>query len=446
MKLHNKLCGAGLCLATVFFAGCNDEQDAVVNEVVISEQQQGEALLSKQEQDLLKVMRDSYAAIGEIALLPNVREEIVTEIEKEYDGNTDARLRILFNGEDNTVNGRARTTSFSEQFAKSVDDSDINGRGDLSASLKEKMIKNNLILYVPYFEYFDWKSIKEVTVTYHPLVQEDYNEGLVYFASSKQPQKVKRVDDAYCEKNPTIILKPAEGNDEEIASFQELKKLRLEKFAQTEAPSENSRVISSNFLSSVTSSKDISETDVLATYVPYYRMMQPYKGIFGGQEEIQIYRASAPMKFKSDGTFEIAEKDLILRDNVKRSDARGTWQGGFTFDADWDMHEAEQAIMVIAKKARENKFVFEGKVGVGYDVDTKKFVPEVKATADFKFDVGSDWRRIYNTPSYSRSGALTTFVGDNGLGIIKLDGVNYGIQSFGTVQYLMKFRWTDISE
>ena len=54
------------------------------------------------------------------------------------------------------------------------------------------------------------------------------------------------------------------------------------------------------------------------------------------------------------------------------------------------MHEAEQAIMVIAKKARENRFTIEGKVGVGYDVKTQKFVPEVKATADFKFDVGSD--------------------------------------------------------
>ena len=188
------------------------------------------------------------------------------------------------------------------------------------------MIKYNLILYIPYYEYFDWKNLKEVTVTYHPLVQEDYNEGLVFFASSQEPQYVKRVDDAYCEKNPTIILKPAEGTDEEIASFQELKRLRLEKFAHSEATPNNGRVISTSFLSKVTASKDISETDILATYVSYYRMTQAYKGIFGGQEEIQIYRASAPMKFKSDGTFEIAEKDLILNDKVKRSDAnRGSW-------------------------------------------------------------------------------------------------------------------------
>ena len=137
--------------------------------------------------------------------LENGRDEDVTFSELFFE---DAAYKQALKGKVNNPSGTFKNAfqSFSSNKQKAYN-------FEIDVDLEEFLIQNNLKIYWPYSE--NWTEDKAIvpTLSYHPVINEDENEGFkpndVQLKTS-QPYETVLVNDDYAYNNPTLLIIPCE--------------------------------------------------------------------------------------------------------------------------------------------------------------------------------------------------------------------------------------------
>ena len=169
-------------------------------------------LLTTDQQNQIKTMKETQIVLGNIIQDLEVRRDILSEVKLKYDGDNNARFTELLNLS-HARNGRSNS-AFANAFLNEVENANNVRSDDKFTDLVEKIQNEDLVIYAPYYEEFDWDTVENVTVTFHPLVNEDVNQGIAHEFSTNISNEVI-VDDEYAFTHPTIIIKPADGEERE---------------------------------------------------------------------------------------------------------------------------------------------------------------------------------------------------------------------------------------
>lgn len=460
--MKNKLI-IGMLLTTVLvFTACQKSDTIGVDKITNLE-------LTPDQIDQISLMKEVSIAIGNTMKDKNASSYLVDLVKLKNDDSETISLAALLGDKSRTssyeqkllnkgnVQSRRNSISkdyFAKQFLKTIANSpdsypliskniikkDIQAKGtdDLNA-LRDELATQNLEIYLPYQEEYNWDDVTQVTLTWHPLVREDWNEGnLMDIANiaSKTAQvgavPVGVVNDAYAASNPTIIVKPIDPYGGGIGG------------GGTGGFQPTTRWVTTNLDYTV-----ITEKDVLSTFIPKIRLTQNYRHLFGGSSRIDIYRVSGDINLDSNGNIIPSASQFRLKYEFKisRRDVRKKiWKTvNIIWDDDWDVHENTEAFVLISKQGflSGSHLTVKGKVNIGYDSKTNKAT--FNSTNSIDYTIKTQGRRVlrYNN-QVSRRGALSNVVGDNGAGTINDNGVDYTVRTANELLYYFKHKWTHV--
>lgn len=365
--------------------GCHDDVDE------ISTQPSQE--LSEAEQVQIETMQQLQSVLLRIIKDKAVRDEIIAEASETYDGDTDAYMsRLLHVDNDEAKASSAFAKAFQDVVASDV----ASGRvTDNEADLEQQILDHKLVIYAPYYDEFDWDALQEVTITYHPLIRDDSNEGLL-FDLEQEISEVVGVDDAYAFEHPTLIIKPAEA---ERVSFEK-----------------------SNAAGARTNSTTIQQLSV-----GWVKCTRQYDGLFGGGSEFKFCIIGG----KVDEMTEAQSFESIVSINLRRKDIRKENWKKFYYELDdnWVAPEDSRMFGLIEfdKNSTEHELNFSAKVKIQGLVET---LAEYTITIESK----EGWIK---TDTYSDRTSFAAFNQiDMGQGVKD----NYRIYKSGSVQWTLPLR------
>lgn len=294
-------------------------------------------------------------------------------------------------------------------------------------------------LYFPYEEKFDWNKVNTFAMSWAPMNLEKGSSDAYLFdrATNAYGNNKIIVDDDYAYRRPTIVLMPIIGLDDfPIIGIDDDEDIFIDPYDQY-------------WLTQNVNHAQIKQNDVLRTIIPKMRLTEHYSG-WPSKSKIVLYRVSGDLSLNADGTINSTSAGvykLLDRYKFKRSDIRKEeWVTvNLTFDGDWDMHENNQQIVLFAfRYSGYNTTTAEGTVSIGYNEETKQYVPESRETTSFSTSE-SRTRLKYNN-SISRRDALSHIIGNFGAGVINDGGVNYTVRTADALEYYFKHHLTDVPD
>ncbi len=295
----------------------------------------------------------------------------------------------------------------------------------------------NLDIYFPYEENFDLSKEHEVTLTWDPLTDQDWNEGFISDIDGDfELVPIDNITDDYAYENATLVVRQAGFIGSEIVTDRSFYTP-----VQNNPPSWQFQGWQ-GFLTFNVDHTKIKEDDVLKVIIPKIRMMEHLATVFT-PTTITITRSSANLVTDANNNlvFPLSSDSKLLatKFNIKRKDARNQrWvDTNILWDDDWDMHEVDHNLTWASHHTFSGSLNINGNVKLGYDVVKKEVTFEGKLDAPFSVRVGGNCRLEYNN-NISRRAVLTQVVGDGGFGVYNDNGTLYAIRSAGKMQYYLK--------
>lgn len=120
----------------------------------------------------------------------------------------DAQYKVALKSKDESIIG-----SFRNEFRQLMSVKLKTQGENIDEDLENYLIQNNLKLYWPYSE--NWENQEDVlpTLSYHPLINEDENEGFLPIDSKSKttlPYETVLMNDEYAFNNPSLLIVPCE--------------------------------------------------------------------------------------------------------------------------------------------------------------------------------------------------------------------------------------------
>jgi len=411
----------------------------------------------------LKIMRELAIATGNSMQNQYAKEQVINLIKAKTDDSESIGFSTLLGKNDRYKKNELKhidkkiigknNNSFRDTFIEHIisnketfpilmelmDDSNYNLTQKTTGINLENFNSEKYQLYFPYSENFDTENISEYTTSYHPIVNEDKNEGFKYSLSSKSNTnelKMEEVDDDYAYRNPSLLIIPIDDVDGS-------------EFSNTNEGSGGGNPITGGFLTTNVDHTTISQKDVVKVIIPKIKITKQTSGIFQ-PTRLTIYRASGDLKFGSDGLLlpSATSYRLLYKKHVKRRDIRKKrWKTvNLTFDGDWDVHENTQQIVVFTHHTFKGSVDVKGSVKIGWDKEKNQATFEPTASVDFSLKNGNCKLRYNN--EISRRDVLSHLVGDTGAGTYyyKPDKTSYSKRKAGIMDYFFRVYYTDIPE
>lgn len=297
--------------------------------------------------------------------------------------------------------------------------------------------------YIPYNENFE-DVPTEVTVGYHPLVQEDWTDGyLIREDGSKE--YVSYIDDEYAKQNLTVIVMPKEDNTQNEMAVTAEKSDFIPIVGPTIITPITPSIPNGLLKQNITNSALIDEDDVLYTRIHALRINGTgWMKFLQTKQRLAIYRASSDIVWheniyqESGATFHKAIYVEIPRQDCKD----GVWHtGNMVFDDDWDLHETNQKIFFVSEHNASVDITLNATVGVGL----QNGVPSVEASAEAKVSLSlknNSKLRLHN--ELIRKSILANNVGDLGGGTYTIDDTEFAIRTYGLADVVFAFNYTKI--
>lgn len=296
--------------------------------------------------------------------------------------------------------------------------------GNTKANIQEidDLKKLDVELYMPESENFSLDKIQNITVTYDPVIRDDFSSGYRYDLNTGEKVFVSKVDEKYLEQNPTIIVLPKD---------------------HTEYTKAVTTIPDGLIKQNITNSESIREQDILYTTVQSIRVNKSAKGWCGAisnKLKLAIYRASGDVEFLDNGELKASgrcHKPILIA--ISKKDLKASkWKDNvnYLFDDDWDLHEYNQKIYFASEHNMGGSAQkINTDVGIGYK--DKKF------TADLGFNVNLSFSLSRNSilrehNELTRKSILATNVHQpnphNG----------FTVRSYGPVDIVYNFFYTKI--
>lgn len=197
-------------LLVTFFWGCSQSTSTLDEPTGLNDQQL--ELKSKLEQTshILTELVKNPLIVEEIQLatnysLLNGRDEDVTFSELFYE---DAEYKIALKSKNENLIG-----AFKDSFREYINLKLKTNGNEVDPELEAYLVSNHLKIYFPYSENWENTTNLNPTISYHPIVNEDINEGFINsFSYLKSMNSVETVleDDQYAFDNPSFLVVPCE--------------------------------------------------------------------------------------------------------------------------------------------------------------------------------------------------------------------------------------------
>lgn len=299
--------------------------------------------------------------------------------------------------------------------------------------------------YIPYSELFS--SEEDLTVTYDPIIRDDWNEGTLY-TSQSSPKYIERVDDEYSKKNQTLLILPVDQTPESAYSSSVVdmngKFIYDNPLIGEIAPAGYNYVYKGLLKSNMLNSQAVGTKDILLTTVPAIRVNSTaWCKFFGTALKLAIYRASGDIVYEENGTLRPTagvHKPIYVK--IPKTDInRRNWIPiGILFDDNWTVAEYEQ-YLIFCSEHNEGSYdvTFNSAVKVGLKDNKISF--EAGAEVGFTVNIGlHSITRLSN--QLSRTSALVNMVGDRGAGTYTISGTDYTIRRYGIVDMVFNYYHT----
>ncbi len=197
-------------LLVTFLWGCSQSTSTIEEPEGLNDQQL--ELKSKLEQTshiLTELVRNPLI-VKEIQLatnysLVNGRDEDVTFSELFYE---DAEYKIALKSKNENMIG-----AFKDSFREYIYLKSKTNGNEVDPELEAYLVSNHLKIYFPYSE--NWTDSESInpTISYHPLINEDINEGFINSTGHQKSMnsiETVMVDDQYAYDNPSFLVVPCE--------------------------------------------------------------------------------------------------------------------------------------------------------------------------------------------------------------------------------------------
>ena len=297
--------------------------------------------------------------------------------------------------------------------------------------------------YIPYNENFE-DVPTEVTVGYHPLVQEDWTDGyLIREDGSKE--YVSYIDDEYAKQNLTVIVMPKEDNTQNETAVTAEKSDFIPILGPSIIIPTTPSIPDGLLKQNITNSALIDEDDVLYTKIQALRINGTgWMKFLQTKQRLAIYRASSDIMW-TDDIYEKAGASFhkAIYVEIPRKDCKdGVWHtGNMVFDDDWDLHETDQKIFFVSEHNASVDITLDATVGIGL----KNGVPSVEPSGNVSVSLSlKDHYKLRLHNELIRKSILANNVGDLGGGTYTIDDTEFAIRTYGLADVVFAFNYTKI--
>ncbi len=318
-----------------------------------------------------------------------------------------------------------------------------NSIGDELDSLKQVLAKQNLEIYLPYRQEFNWDSVSQVTVTWDPLTEDTLSNGEMMPLNNLKmapAQPVNNIDEKYVAYNPTVLIRPIDPADYTNGSS---------------GSGTGSLEPTSKWLTTNIDYTKVQEADIVLVTIPKVALTHSYRGWLGGSSLIQIWRVSGNLEFGSSGDLIPSSSQFDLKQmKISHYDAKyGIWvAANIIWDDDWQEHENAEQFVLISKQRWPSlaSVDLKGTVKIGWDPTKKQVSYSSTETASFEIKEANRHKLRYNN-QVSRRSLLAHVVGgilhdkNGNLIVHNVNGVPYTVRSADALYYYFRVNWTHVA-
>ncbi len=316
-------------------------------------------------------------------------------------------------------------------------------------ALRKELASQNLEIYLPYRQEFNWNSISQVTVTWDPLTEDSVSKGEMMSLNnlkSAVAQPVNNINESYVISNPTVLIRQIDPGA-----------YTFDTNGSSGSGTSGSGVTSVWLTKNIDYTK-VPEADIVLVTLPRVKLDHNYRWWIGGSSQITIYRASGNLKFNSTGDLipSASKYRLIYHHKISRYDVKKHhWVGvNIIWDDDWQEHENTEQFVLISYQGKfvitSSSLDIKGTTQIGYDLVKKKVSATATVAATFEIKLGPHNILRYNN-QVSRRSLLAHVVGgilhdQNGNLIVhNVNGVPYTVRKADELEYYFNVNWTHVA-
>ncbi|WP_372474218.1 hypothetical protein AB4865_02815 [Capnocytophaga sp. ARDL2] len=254
---------------------------------------------------------------------------------------------------------------------------------------------------------------------------------------------VEKVNDDYACSKPTLIIRPISNDDNLVESFiltDTSHNFTIPPFYQFQP--EWQKQGWSGFLTFNIDYRKVQDEDILKVTIPRIRLTDYYSTIFA-PTTISIIKASPNLIIDDNSNliFPLSSHSnlLVSELDIKRKKIRNKeWiDVNILWDDDWNMHEGEQAFILVSHHTFGGSISVNGSVKLGWNSTTKKPTADPNLNVSFDMSLGKRRELRYNN-NVSRRSLLTHIVNDSGAGVFAEGKVKYTVRTAGALEYYFK--------
>lgn len=199
-------------LSIVFLFSCSKDQQEIVSDPQVDLNQR----------ELLSKMKEASLVIAQFSENEEVKKELDRMIKLKMYNDDFVFFKDLFTPSSNEKlkSANIETTAFEKAFDNANANSGLKSKE--IDDLKDYLIANNLVLYIPYPEEMYPEDKRIPTISYHPIVNDSISEGFQPVIKNDKVREYKTVivNYAYALKNLCYLIVPAELLSYEIEKQQ----------------------------------------------------------------------------------------------------------------------------------------------------------------------------------------------------------------------------------
>ncbi len=392
-----------LVLATFFVASCEKREEIVLDNAA-------KLSLSQDQLVMIEKMDEASKILSKMVLNQDVLNEVSAMVNKKMYSDDFVFFEDLFYPQRNALLKSARMdfSVFEAEFDKNYDLLGL--KSGAMDDLKNYLIENNLVLYVPY-PLDDYSSDNQIpSISFHPLLNDSTNYGYEPIPPSSgksatmKSYDVVDINEEYSVSKPLYLILPLEPEDPIVKD--------------TPIPQPKNK---------------LDEISIGHVY-----LRNQLDGLFSGGSELRFEKGG--INVSADGHV-TGVFDNILGCNISRSTIRYAskgWEKGFVnlnavWETNWKPEELELVFAVWEEDDKsERTLTLGGKTTYGTDVKLDSFVT-AKAGQEFNYTVSKKFYsqdEVIYALAWDRNWFFATNKIDNGWsfrGAFTRDGFSYRV-------------------
>lgn len=329
---------------------------------------------------------------------------------------------------------------------------------NIDIKLTSLVANQNLELYIPYAENFNFSTISKFTMGFDNLSDDDEQSGQ-QFTDVDEPEicscdppastLIPSINDDYFALNPSFALSPSDGDDYYGGTPQS--GLVLAGTYISSGPSALPSPISATYTTLVNNYNIADfggpEEYVMSTSIPKLRVKgTSWKRNLSSKLRVLIIRAGSKFNINSDGTYGSTESAYYYRVDISAHSLRNNrWINvNWSFDPNWQPQQGSQQIICMTLRKNAGKATATGDVKIKLDAQGH-YTPETSVSVSYSKDANTSILR--GNRELDAQQVFATIIGgaEPGNPTYQFENTNYSVRKIDRFEYFFKHEYKDLT-